>query len=339
MAAFLTLSFLTNSKYMTKRVPIDFIGILILAVGLGSMQTVLEKGNRESWFESPLIVTLGITATLALIGFVIWELKVKHPAVKLSVLRHWSFAAGSLYGMVLGFGLYGGVFILPIFLQEVQHFTAQQTGFLLLPSGLVTALTLPILGKVMGKIDPRIIVGLGSVFFALSMFQLQTMNIDTGTGDLLFPLMLRGASLACMFLPLTLTALAGLPPQEVGYASGIFNLSRQIGGSIGIAFLTTQLDHRLAVHKSNLLYHVSLSEPITQQRILASQQHLVARGVPPLQAFYESIGFIGSSVYRQAITLSFEDGFHIIGLSFLFALPLLILLRRPRAPKAPVDVH
>ena len=340
LAGFLVLTFLQDSKYQTKRVPIDFIGIGMLAIGLGSLQTMLEKGNRESWFESPLISGLAVSATVFLIAFVFWELKTEYPAVKLSVLKHKSFAAGSVYGMVLGFGLYGGVFILPIFLQEIQHFTAFQTGRLLLPGGLVTALSLPILGRIMGKVDPRLIVGFGSILFAISMFQLQTMNIDTGQNDLIIPLLIRGLALSCMFLPLVLTSLAGLPPQEVGYASGIFNLSRQVGGSIGIAFLTTQLDHRTAIHTVNLANHVSFSDSITQQRILMAQQQLVAKGVPPIQAFYSAIGTINASIARQAITMSFEDGFRIIGLSFLLALPLLVLLKRPKGPPSgPVDAH
>lgn len=339
MAAFLTLTFLTNSKFQSKRTPIDYKGILLLAIGLGSLQTVLEKGNRENWFESHLIITLSITAAVALISFVIWELKTEFPAVKLSVLHHKSFAAGAMYGMVLGFGLYGGVFILPVFLQEIQHFSALQTGMLLMPGGMVTALTLPILGRFTGRVDPRYFVGFGSIMLAVSMFQLMTMNVDTGPSDLIIPLMIRGGALACMFLPLTLSALAGLPPQEVGYASGIFNLSRQVGGSIGIAFLSTQLDHRIAIHTANLTNHVSLSEPVTQTRLLMAQQHLVARGVPPIQAFFESIGFINASIARQAATLSFEDGFRIIGTLFLVALPLLIFLRKPNLQQTPVDVH
>lgn len=338
-AAFLTLNYLTNSKYQTKRTPIDFIGILMLAIGLGSLQTVLEKGNREGWFESPLITTLSVVAGIFLTAFIYWELTTEHPAVKLSVLKHKSFAAGTLYAGVLGFGLYGGVFILPIFLQEIQHFTATQTGEVLMPGGFITALSLPFIGRIIGKVDPRLIVGTGSILFAISMFQLQTMNIDTGTGDVVIPLLIRGSALGCMFLPLILTSLAGLPNKEVGYASGIFNLTRQLGGSIGIAVLSTQLTHRSIIHAADLSANVSLSSPVTQQRLLMAQQHLVARGVPPIQAFFQSIGFIQSSVARQAATLSFEDGFRMIGASFLLALPLLVLLRKPKAPSGPVDVH
>ncbi len=340
LAAFFTYNFLHDSKYQTGRTPIDITGIFLLAVGLGSLQTVLEKGNKEGWLESPLIITLGLASLVSLGAFVWWELRSEFPAVKLNVLRHRSFTAGTLYAGVLGFGLYGGVFILPIFLQEVQRFSAMQTGELLIPGGLATALTLPIVGRILGKVDPRLIVFFGSCLFIAAMFQLQTMNSDTSPKDLYVPLMLRGIGLACIFLPLIITSLAGLPPQEVGYASGLYNLTRQLGGSIGIAFLATQLDRRIAIHSSDLLSHVSLSEPVTQQRLLAGQQYLVAHGVPPVQAFYQSIATMHASVLRQATTLAFEDGFRIIAISFVLAMPLLFMLRKPTGPGgAPVEVH
>lgn len=339
IAAFLTFTYLKNSAYQTARTPIDLVGILFLAIGLGSLQTVLEKGNREGWLESQLIINLCVVAAVFLVLFVWWELRTEHPAVKLNVLRHRSFAAGSVYGFVLGFGLYGGVFILPLFLQEVQHFTAQQTGLVLLPGGLITAATLPIVGKLIGRVDSRLIVGTGTLLFIGCMLALQSININTGERDTVIPLLFRGAALSCMFLPLVFTSLAGLPSEEVSYASGIYNLARQLGGSVGIAYLSTLLDTTTKTQTANLLTHVSLNDPVTQQRIFTVQQSLVAKGIPNIQAFFSAIASVRQSVDRQASTLAFANGFHVIAISFVLALPLLFLLRRPKAAAAPVDAH
>lgn len=340
LAAFLTYNFLHDSRYQTARTPIDLIGIFLLAVGLGSLQTLLEKGNREGWLESPLIIKLIIVAVVFLIGFIWWEMKAKYPAVKLSVLKYRSFTAGTLYAAVLGFGLYGGIFLLPVFLQEVQHFSALESGQLMMPGGFATAIFLPIVGRILGKVDPRYMIGFGTCLFILTMLQLQQVNINTSPSDLYLPLIMRGLALSCIFLPLILTSLAGLPPQEVGYASGLYNLTRQLGGSMGIAFLSTQLTRQIAVHTADLSTHVSMSDPITQQRLLSVQQHLVARGVPPVQAFYQSIGLIQASVTRQASTLAFENGFRMIAVTFILALPLLFILRRPAGMHgAPAEVH
>lgn len=238
-----------------------------MAIALGSLQTFLEEGEQDSWFESGLIVTLAMTASLGL-GLFIWrELTTPDPAVDLRVLRHRALAAGSIYSAVVGMGLYGTLFVIPIYAQTVLHFTAQQTGLLIMPGALASAVTMVALGKISGKIDARALIAGGSIFIAIVMFNLAQINPNTGADSLFWPLLWRGVSVVMMFLPLSLATLGALPKEDIAAGSGFYNLTRQLGGSIGIALLSTVLDRRHAFHRAILAEDLSPYNPQTQARI------------------------------------------------------------------------
>ncbi|MCC6483922.1 MAG: DHA2 family efflux MFS transporter permease subunit [Armatimonadetes bacterium] len=349
VAITLTLLFLKDSKYHAPgengngsrngHGRVDFIGIGVLAIGLGSLQTVLEKGNREGWLESPLIVWLGIISLVALVAFLWWELHTPYPAVNLRLFKNRSFAAGTALGAVLGYGLYGGVFILPVFLQNLRQFTAEQTGLLLLPGGIATGITAMIVGRSMGKIDARIMLLFGGAGVAISMLMMHSITMDTGYEHLYWPLIIRGFALGCIFVPLTLTTLTGLKGKDVSYGTGLFNLSRQLGGSIGIAYLSTIVDHGIAFHRADLVQNVTEYSQATVARLQGLQQMLMSKGAPASVAKKQALAIIDGTVQQQAAVLSYEHAFLTIAIAFAFTLPLILLFRKSGKPVGHVHIE
>ncbi|HEY3411430.1 MAG TPA: DHA2 family efflux MFS transporter permease subunit [Armatimonadota bacterium] len=333
-ATTLTLMFVHDSKHQKRGSKVDVIGIGLLAVGIGCFQTLLEEGNSEGWYESRLIVWLTVCAVIGLATFVYWELHTDTPAVNLRVLKRPGLAPGITFAAVLGFGLYGGVFILPVFLQNLRHFTAAQTGWILLPGGLTTGLMMPFVGRLVSKYKPRNLTFIGSFGFIASMVVLSRMTIDTSQQQLLLPLMLRGAGMGFLFLPLTLATLSGLRGREVAEATGLFNLSRQVGGSAGIAFLTTFLDHRITFHREMLGEHLSAYNPVTADRLHILASGLVAKGAPLAVARDQALAVMTGALNSQASMLSFEDAFLVMAGVFMCALPLIFLLRNARTGEA-----
>jgi len=323
----------------TKGRAVDWWGIALLAIAVGSIQTFLEEGEKEGWFESGWITLLAITSVLGL-GLFIWrELVTPNPAVDLRVLRHRSLAAGSLYSAVLGMGLYGALFAVPIFAQSVLHFTATQTGMLLFPGALASAVMMILLGKISSIVDPRVLIAGGGIITSLVMFDLATINPGTGTDALFWPLVWRGAGTVMMFLPLSLAALGSLPRQDIPSGSGFYNLTRQLGGSIGIAVLTTLLAQREAYHRAVLTEKVSLYNPLANQRLDALTGAFQGRGMDATTAQQQALQVLDQSINLQSAILSFEDIFRVVGIAFLCSLPLLLFLGKGRKGAPAPGVH
>ena len=314
---------LLTSRSQTK---VDWWGIGLLAIAVGSLQTFLEQGEQDDWFASSFIVVLAIVAVVGM-GLFIWrELTTRKPAVDLRVLRHRSLAAGSFYSAVLGMGLYGAVFAVPIFAQNVLQFTAMQTGMLLFPGALAAGIMMPVLGKLTSKLDARLLITSGAIVTSLVMFQLAKINPNTGTEALFYPLLWRGVGMVLMFLPLSLATLGSLPKSDVPAGSGFYNLTRQLGGSIGIAILATLLDRREAFHRAILNDGVSLYNLATNQRLDALINAFQNKGIDADTARQQALAVISQAIDLQSAILSFEDIFHIVGIVFLVTLPLLLLL-------------
>jgi DHA2 family multidrug resistance protein len=307
---------------------IDWTGILLLAVSLGSLQVVLEQGHQFDWFDNAGICQLTLLVAVTLPAFVWWELRCRAPAVDLRVLRHRSLAAGSVFSLVLGMGLYGTVFMVPIFAQTVLQYTATQTGLLMLPGALASALTMAVLGKTANRFDPRLLILLGAGAMVATLLQLAGIGPDTGDQSLFWPLIFRGMTTVMMFLPLSLATLGPLPKAEVGAGSGFYNLTRQLGGTFGIAVLTVVLDHQRAVHRSQLVQHLATTNPLLQERLqrLAAWLAEAGDGSRPDQA----LELLSLQVDRQAALLAYGDVFRLLALVFLLAIPLVLLLGRPQ---------
>ena len=310
---------------------VDWTGIGLLTVCLASLQVVLEQGHQLDRFESALIRNLTLLAAISLPVFVWWELRRRNPAVDLRVLRHRSLAAGSAFSLVLGMGLYGTVFVVPVFAQTVLGYTATQTGLLLLPGALASGFTMALLGRVVNRFDPRLLIGAAALGMVATMFAMGTIGPDTGADALWWPLIFRGITTVVMFLPLSLATLGPLPLKDVGAGSGFYNLTRQLGGSFGIAVLTLALEHQQAVHRAHLVESLAITDPRLQQRLVELQLWLASRsgtgGTLPDQA----LQVLSLQVDRQAALLAYGDVFRLVGLLFLAVIPLVLLLGRPPA--------
>jgi len=340
IATIFTWTFMHDSKYKQKKQgKIDLIGIGLLAVGLGSLQLLLEKGQKNGWFDSEFIIVLAVSAAVALIAFVWWELTIENPVVNLRVLRHRGYTMGVLFGTVFGFGLYGGTFILPVFLQQIQRYTAFQTGLIMLPGVLVTALIMPFTNVIMKKMSPRWLIGLGVSALSISMFMLMLLNADSNPMTLFWPLILRGIAMGIIWVPLTLATLTILKGHEIAEGTSLFNLSRQLGGSMGIAVMTTFLANRIVFHHSVLLEHVSIYQSSIQQRMAMMQAFLMSKGMSASAAYQQALSFMNRTILGQASILGYEDVFLIMGLLFLSTIILLFFFEKSNLRKQRVKVE
>ncbi|MBV9946201.1 MAG: DHA2 family efflux MFS transporter permease subunit, partial [Myxococcales bacterium] len=341
VATMACLAFLPKDEKDGAKGSIDGWAIALLAIGLGAAQTFLEEGQTEDWFDSPFIVFLAVTSVVALVTFVWRTLTAKEPVVDLRVLRYRSLWSGALICAVVGMGLYGALFAVPIFAQSIMGLTSQQTGMLLLPGALTSAFAMPIVATLNRKVDPRVLVGAGALIIVATMFQLNHLTPQTGEADLFWPLVTRAFGTTLMFLPLSLAALGAVPKKEVAAATGLYNLTRQLGGSIGIAILTTLLARREQFHRSVLVEKLVSDAPAVQARVDALAGGLLAKGMTAPEAHTKALALLDGNVSAQAAVMSFADTFTATAALFVMVLPLLFLLGKPSgdAKGAGAGVH
>jgi DHA2 family multidrug resistance protein len=313
---------------------VDWAGIAFLALGLACFQTMLEEGQQEDWFSSKFIVGMALGAAVGLALFIWRELTTPHPAVDLRVLKHRSLAAGSLFSLVLGMGLYGVMFAVPIFLQVYLGFTALQSGLTLFPGAIASAVMMMIMGKVAGRVDARMLICCGAIGMTVTALLLAQINPDSGTSSCFLPQILRGLATVMMFLPLSLATLGPLPKRAVAAGSGFYNLTRQMGSSIGIAVITTLLAHREAVHRAVLVEKVTAYSAATTERLNLFTGAFLQQGADPVTAHQRALGMLDRIVNGQSLLLSFADVFRYTALAFVVTLPLLLLLGRGRTEDA-----
>jgi DHA2 family multidrug resistance protein len=340
IAVILAMTFLPEDDPQHRhRKSIDWTGIVLMTVGLASLQVILEEGQQDDWFESRFITMMAITSLVSLIVFVWWELRVEHPAVDLRVLRYQSLAAGSLYSIILGAGLYGALFAIPIFAENNLRFTAMQTGELLIPSALASGVAMVLTGKLIDRVGPRTLIAVGSLITTGVMFSLASINPDTGANDLFWPLVFRGLGSAMMFLPLSIATLGSLPKSQVPAAAGFYNLTRQLGGSLGIAILTTMLSRREAAHRSELVEHISPLSHAAMVRLDALSAFFQKLGASAHDAKFHALGVVDQILTGQAALKAFDDLFFYVGVAFLITLPLVLFLGRGGDKAALSDAH
>jgi DHA2 family multidrug resistance protein len=317
---------------------VDWTSIALLAAGLGALQTVLEEGNSEDWFESRYITTLSVVAVASLVAFVHRQLRTDKPVVDLRVLRHRSLWAGSILSVVVGMALYGALFAIPIFAQTIMHYTSQQTGMLLLPGALASAVAMPLAAKVLGRFEARKVLVFGAGLLILAIFQLTELSPQTGEAHLFYPLLLRSFGTVFMFLPLNMATLGPIPKKDISAASGFFSLTRQLGGSVGVALLTMLLDHRQAFHRSVLVEKIAASDPSVVARVQSIAAGLAARGLDAEGARRKALAILDGAVSQQAAVLSFGDTFWATAAVILAFLPLVLLLGKG-GKGTPIDAH
>ncbi len=328
-----------DEQESTRSSRVDWAGIGLLALGLACFQTMLEEGQQEDWFSSKFILTMAVGAAVGL-GLFVWrELSIDYPAVDLRVLRHRSLAAGSLYSMIFGMGLYGVMFAVPIFVQDYLHYTATQSGLLLMPGALVSAMTMIAMSKITDRFDARVLIATGALIMVAAALSLAHINPDTSTGTLFWPLVWRGLGTVMMFLPLSLATLGDLPRAERSAGTGFYSLARQMGSSIGIALITTMLAHRETVHRAGLVEKINAYSPATSERVHTMAGAFAHRSGDPVAAKQQAFVVIDGIVNGQALLLSFADVFRYVAIAFVVTLPLLFLLGKGGNKEAAAAAH
>jgi DHA2 family multidrug resistance protein len=340
-ATLLTLSFVREAREKRQVGSIDWAGIALLVIGIGSLQVVLERGERDDWFSASYIVVLSIFAAVGIVAFIWRELTAEHPVVELHVFKDRSLAVGTLFTFILGFGLYSSVFIFPVFAQNLLGFSAMQTGLILLPGGLTTAIMMPMVGKALQRgVPPQLMNALGFGSFFFSTYMLSHSTLASGRADFFLPLVLRGIGLGLLFVPLTTLALSNLRGKDIAQGAGLTNMMRQLGGSFGVALIATFIEKRSWAHRQGLLEHLSIYDPPVGERLNAMVQGLLAKGSTLVEAQKQAYGALEGIVVRQTFLMTYMDAFRIVGIFFLFCIPLLLLFKRRRgAAPAPAAMH
>lgn len=316
---------------------VDWTGIGLLAVGLGSLQYVLQEGKRDDWFDSAAIVRLSILAAVMLIVLVIWELwpTNKNPIIDFHVLKNRTLTGGVILFLVLGFGLYGGIFIFPLFAQNILGLSPTATGLVLMPGGIASAVAVVFNGRMLnGKkvmIDPRILIFVGMAIFMFSMWQLGHLTTQSGEPDTRWALIIRGLGLGFLFTPINFVVFASLRGKEIAQGSSFVNLARQLGGSFGIAYLNTYISNQESFHRSDLVGNLYSGSAELAARQAEMARNLLSHGYSLSDAHQVSMGLISRIVDAQAATMSFNDGFLLILLSFLVAVPAVFLIGKAKA--------
>jgi len=315
-------------EHIRRTKSVDYPGIALLVVGVGALQTVFERGHRLDWFDSNLITTLVCVASVSIALFIWRELTTEEPVVDLSVLRHRNLAIGCVLGVAMGVGLFGVIFLFPVFAQTLLGWTAWQTGMAVLPGSLATAVTMFIAGRLVWNTGPAPLYIGGAMVFTVALTSMMHWNTQSGWWDVVPTQVARGLAMGLMFVPLSTATLRMLPPADVPKAAGLYNLFRQLGGSFGIAVLGTMLDHRAKVHSAYLAESVTALSPLALQRESALQSMFQSRGLDAATALDAAHRAMGGTLQRQAMALAFNDAYRFILIAVLVSLPLVLLLRR-----------
>jgi DHA2 family multidrug resistance protein len=340
LAAYCTYMFVRETPKEGKGMPVDWYGIVLLAIAVGSLQTLLEKGESEDWFATPYITALGVASVVGLLLFIWRELSTDHPIVNFKIMRHRSFSVGMFTSFVLGFGLYGSVFVFPIFCQNLLGFSALQTGELLFPGGLCTIVMMPFIGIMLKKnIPAQFMATIGMFLFFVFCSMLSNSTLQSGTNDFFLPLMIRGVGMALLFVPLTTLAIQDLKGAEIGQGSGLNNMMRQLGGSFGIAALTTLIHLRQGFHRSNLITNVNEYNPAFTERFNGFIQNFISKGYGYLDAKTLATKAIEGTVTKQSLLLTYNDAYWVAGLIMLCSIPLLYLQKFKKNVEIPADLH
>ncbi len=334
IATFLTITFVRSPKYgeKLKANQVDWWGIIFLAAFIGSLQFVLEHGQQDDWFNDWLIVTLCIVSALGLLAFIWREMVYKYPVVNLKVLKDGNLRIGTVLCFILGFGLYGSTLIIPIYTQQTLGWTATQAGLLLIPGSLTTAFMMPIIGNLLQKGVPQTyMIALGFlIFFGFAFWMYTILTPDTGAEHIFWPLILRGMGLGLLFVPITTMALSTLKGKHIGEGAAFTGMMRQLGGSFGIALITTFITRFSQKHRVDLVSHLDTNNNAVQTRILQMQQAFIAKGYSANAALEKAYQAMDFSVMKQSTVLSYMDIFLYLGALFLFCIPIVLLIKRSK---------
>jgi MFS transporter, DHA2 family, multidrug resistance protein len=309
---------------------IDYVGLGFIALGLGALQIVLDKGQRDDWFESRFILVLSLIAAISIVFVIWWEWRHKDPIIDLHLFRERTFATSNLLMFMLGFALLGSTLLLPLYMQTLLGYTAQLSGLALMPGGFTIMVMMPIVGFLLSRYDARYLLLFGLSLLSFSLFHLTGLDLDVDFKTVALARMLQAAGLAFLFVPINTAAYSYLPREKNNAASGLMNLARNMGGSVGISVVTTLLDRRTQKHLSDLMGHLTASNTQFQAQLRGIAQSLMLRGASPADAQQKAYALMQNTVQRQATMLSYIDNFWLLGCAIMAMIPLVFLMKRSK---------
>lgn len=336
----MTKMFVFDPPYLRKESQgIDYWGMGMLVVGIGALQYVLDKGQQEDWFASNVILVLAIASAVALIALIIHQLSVEHPIIDLRVFRDRTYSTGVFLMTVVGFVLYGSLVLLPIMLQVLFGYTSLEAGKTMAPRGVGSLLMMPLVGYLTTHMDPRKLLAVGLTVGGVTTLWLGQLNLNAGYWDIFWPQFLQGAGMALLFVPLTTVSMATIPRERMGYATSLFNLMRNIGGSVGIAVTGTMLARQRQTVATLMGENVSALDPTTQSMFNQIRGGLIAAGSDVVTATQRAYMILHGMLVQQASMVSFVWLFRLLGLVFLAMLPMVLIMKRPKGGSGPMAAH
>ena len=338
----LTSRLIQDPPHMKRRkiseLKVDYIGLGFVALGLGALQIVLDKGQREGWFESHFILVLSLISAASLLFVVFWEWKQKDPVVDLHLFKERTFAAANFLMFMLGFALLGSTLMLPLFMQTLLGYTAERAGMAISPGGLAIMVLMPLVGFLLSRYDARRLMIFGLCVLSFSLFHMTGFDLAVDFRTLVLARVIQAAGMAFLFVPINTAAYAYLPREKNNAASGLMNLARNIGGSVGISFVTTMLDRRAQFHQVQLASHLSASNPAFQKALHGAAATLSGRSGAGPDATHKAYAMVQNMVFRQANMLAYVDVFWILGAAILCMVPLVFVMKKTR-PGSGMAVH
>jgi len=329
-AIFMIMRYVEDPPYIKNAKPgrIDAIGLGLLAIWLGALQIILDKGQEDDWFGATWIRWATAILATSLVSFLIREFRAKKPLVDLRVFRNRNFAVGCLLIGIFGAALYGLVTMLPLFYQELLGYTALNAGWAVSPRGIGAICAMPIIGLLTARVDNRWLIAIGFTLFGVTALWFGQLTLSISQWTFLWTIIISGFGSGCVFVPLSTTAMAGLPNEEIGNASGLYNLLRNIGGSIGISVVNTIVTRHEQLHRTELSHSFSAANPTFQSRLHATQEFLAARGASSADAMHRAYGLIERALDGQARMWSYIDDFRYMAMVCFGCIPLVFMLKK-----------
>jgi MFS transporter, DHA2 family, multidrug resistance protein len=318
---------------------IDYWGIGLLTLWIGCLQIALDLGQQRDWFSSRFITTLVVIFAFSLVAFIIRELRSSEPVIDLHVFRNRTYATGVFMMTIVGFVLYGSLVLLPLMLQTLLGYPSLQAGIAMAPRGMGSLIGMPLVGMLIGKFDARKLVATGFVAGGLTLIWLGQLNLNAGYWDIFWPQFCQGLGLAALFVPLTTISMDAIPREQMGNATSLFNLMRNVGGSVGIAITGTMLSRTTQAYVNVLGTNVDVYSPATTSAFEAARAGFLAAGTDMATATQRAYAALFGMVQQQASMVSFVLLFRLLGGIFLVLVPLILIMRRPRAGRGPAAAH
>jgi MFS transporter, DHA2 family, multidrug resistance protein len=342
LSLLLTSRLIQDPPYFRRRkwseTSIDYVGLGFVALGLGTLQIVLDKGQREDWFESHFITILTLVCVASLIFVIIWEWRHKDPIIDLHLFRDRTFGISNMLMFMLGFALLGSTLLLPLFTQTMLGYTAQKAGLALMPGGFAIIILLPLVGFLLSRYTPRWLLLFGLVVLSFSLFHMTGFDLGIDFKTVATARAIQAVGMAFLFVPINTAAYAFLPREKNNAASGLMNLARNIGGSVGISVVTTLLDRRGQFHQNFLASHLNASSPAFQARLKALGQMVQSHGGGPPGTSAVPYAIIQGALIRQSTMLAYMDCFWFLGIAILLMVPMVFFIKKSK-PGGGMAVH